>query len=393
MSAVSEVEAAIVNPEIRLLSEVERGYTSFQEDDVLFAKITPCMENGKAALARGLLNNLGFGSTEFHVLRPDRTLLLPEYLYYFIRQPAFRNAAKQRMRGAVGQQRVPEDFLGMYSIPLPPLSEQRRIVEILDQADALRRKRAEADARAERILPALFYRMFGDPATNPMGWEVTTLDQISKIVTGNTPSREHAEYFGSDYPWARPADLEDQLPITKTEQGLSQKGALVGRVVPENSVLVCCIGATLGKVGLAGVRMAINQQINALLPTEKATPEFLYVMCLLNREVFRAAATQQTLPILNKSRFGRQKAILPPIQLQKEFSETARELLHQYHQRKQCITTVEKLFRGLLHRAFTGDLTARWRGAHMKELLVEMEEQARLLGNSLSAAQTTIPFH
>ncbi|MCG8368836.1 MAG: restriction endonuclease subunit S [Pseudanabaenales cyanobacterium] len=165
MPAISEFSASIIETKNRALGEVKRGYTPFQNGDVLFAKITPCMENGKAALAKDLANGFGFGSTEFHVLRP-RESVLSHYLYYFIRQPSFRTHAKQRMSGAVGQQRVPVDFMKNYTIPLPPISEQRRIVEILDQADALRKKRAEADKIAERILPALFIKMFGDSATN-----------------------------------------------------------------------------------------------------------------------------------------------------------------------------------------------------------------------------------
>ncbi|MBW1931235.1 MAG: restriction endonuclease subunit S [Deltaproteobacteria bacterium] len=177
MPAVSEVTASIEIAEIRPYSEVKKGYTYFEENDVLFAKITPCMENGKSAIATGLCNGVGFGSTEFHVLRAKDNLLIPRFLHYFIRQPSFRNAAKSRMRGAAGQQRVPIDFLDGVVLPLPPLSEQRRIVEILDQADALRKKRAEADAKAARILPALFYKMFGDPTTNPRGWTIKPLSE------------------------------------------------------------------------------------------------------------------------------------------------------------------------------------------------------------------------
>lgn len=293
------------------------------------------------------------------IVRVNRNRLVPKFAFYWLFSPRGNRQVLSDFRGSA-QGGISRSFVNQVRIPLPPLEEQRRIVEILDEADRLRKLRRQADAIAERILPAMFYKMFGDPVRNEKGWETTRLDEISEIVTGNTPSREHPQYFGSDIPWARPADLDGQLPVIKTEQGLSREGALVGRVVPENSILVCCIGATLGKVGLAGVEMAINQQINALLPTEKATPEFLYVMCLLMREVFRATATQQTLPILNKSRFGQQKGILPPIQLQEQFSQRARELIDQYRQRELSTTTVEKLFNSLLHHTFTGELTKRF---------------------------------
>lgn len=118
MAAVDDREGRIMDLQARPFGEVKRGYTYFEENDVLFAKITPCMENGKAAIAQGLINGFGFGSTEFHVLRPTNRIL-PEWIYYFVRREAFRQEAKTKFRGAVGQQRVPADFLETHLIPVP----------------------------------------------------------------------------------------------------------------------------------------------------------------------------------------------------------------------------------------------------------------------------------
>lgn len=127
MAALDEKQGEIVAAEIRGYSDVSRGYTQFQESDVIFAKITPSMQNGKSAVARNLANGIGFGSTEFHVLRPVGSVL-PEYLWRFVRQRSFRDAAQKTMKGAVGQQRVPADFLADHLFWLPPLAEQKRIV-------------------------------------------------------------------------------------------------------------------------------------------------------------------------------------------------------------------------------------------------------------------------
>lgn len=117
------VNATITRP----WAEVRRGYTPFRDGDVLFAKITPCMENGKAALVTGLTNGLGAGSTEFYVLRP-LSGIDAKFLLYFVLQEDFRRAAKSKMRGNAGQLRVPKDFMETASVPVPPLFEQRRIV-------------------------------------------------------------------------------------------------------------------------------------------------------------------------------------------------------------------------------------------------------------------------
>ena len=111
----------------RRLEEVRKGYTHFREGDVLFAKITPCMENGKMAVVPPLENDLGFGSTEFHVLRPYRGIS-PEYICYLVSSQQFRSQAQHNMTGAVGQRRVPASYLANQSVPIPPAREQRRIV-------------------------------------------------------------------------------------------------------------------------------------------------------------------------------------------------------------------------------------------------------------------------
>jgi len=127
MAAVDEVSGTIKEPLERPLRDVNRGFTQFVENDVLFAKITPSMENGKSAVAKNLANNIGFGSTEFHVFRSNGAVL-PELLWHFIRQKKFRNDARKVMSGAVGQQRVPAEYLKKHIFNLPPLSEQTRIV-------------------------------------------------------------------------------------------------------------------------------------------------------------------------------------------------------------------------------------------------------------------------
>lgn len=153
MPAVSEHTGEIISGEPRKAASVLKGYTHFQNGDVLFAKITPCMENGKAAVARSLINGLGCGSTEFHVMRP-KGAVEATFLWRFIRQKSFRAEAETVMTGAVGQRRVPTAFLKSYSFFLPPLAEQRRIVTKLDALDASS-KRARADL--DRI-PALVAR-------------------------------------------------------------------------------------------------------------------------------------------------------------------------------------------------------------------------------------------
>lgn len=132
MAAVSEEFGGIDVSQSRPLSEVRKGYTSFTANDVLFAKITPCMENGKIALVPTLPNHIAYGSTEFHVLRPCEAVE-PKWLAHFLSQKTFRELARQNMTGSAGQMRVPTSWLSAAQLPVAPRTEQSRIVEKLEE--------------------------------------------------------------------------------------------------------------------------------------------------------------------------------------------------------------------------------------------------------------------
>jgi len=160
MSAIDARLGVILNPETRSFGEVKNGYTYFEEDDVLFAKITPCMQNGKHAIAKGLINGFGFGTTEFHVLRPGSEIR-SDWIYRFLRQPVILKAATAHFTGAVGQQRIPASFLENLGMPLPPLPEQRRIAALLnEQMATVERARADIEDQINTInaLPAALLR-------------------------------------------------------------------------------------------------------------------------------------------------------------------------------------------------------------------------------------------
>jgi type I restriction enzyme S subunit len=132
MAAVEPLSGGIDVSTVRKYAEVKKGYTHFRDGDILFAKVTPCMENGKMAVARKLVNGVGFGSTEFHVLRP-RADVDARYIYYFVSSQTFRKEASGHMTGAVGLRRVPSAYLEEQLIPLPGIERQREIVAELEK--------------------------------------------------------------------------------------------------------------------------------------------------------------------------------------------------------------------------------------------------------------------
>lgn len=307
-------------------------------------------------------------------IEPDKDLAIPSFVWYAMRAE-LPELLRKRVGGA--QPNISQAIIRKSVLPLPPLSEQRRIVELLEQADALRRRRADADSRGERILSALFRKMFGEPSQNPNQWPTEALGELGQIVTGSTPSKKRSDFHGGGIPWAKPSDLNSLL-VQETGETLTEEGADEARLLPAKSVLVCCIGS-LGKVGLAMRAMATNQQINSVIFGPRMLPEYGFEALRLSTAALDAMASKAIVTILNKSRFSTFRLPVPPIPLQQQFAESFWKF---WDSRKQAIaaqTAIETLFQTLLHRAFTGELTAGWREAHMRELLVEMEHQTKTL--------------
>ena len=126
-------EEGILNlQEERELAEGYNGFTYFRENDVIVAKITPCFENGKVAICKGLTNGLGFGTTELHVLRA-KNIVYAEYIYLVIQSHIFRNMGTALMKGAAGQKRVPTEFIQNFTIGIPPMNEQKDIINYVKQ--------------------------------------------------------------------------------------------------------------------------------------------------------------------------------------------------------------------------------------------------------------------
>ena len=188
MAAVSDVLGEIFNHEVKNLQDVRTGFTNFSKGDVIFAKITPCMENGKSAIVGPLVNDIGYGSTEFYVLRCKEELN-NKYLYHMVRNTTFRAAAKAVMTGVVGQQRVPKTFLQEYQLLLPTLSEQHEIVRLID--DLLARERAaqqaaeQALASIDLMKKSILARAFrGELGTNKAS-EASALELLKQVLAEN----------------------------------------------------------------------------------------------------------------------------------------------------------------------------------------------------------------
>ncbi|TCL60038.1 type I restriction enzyme S subunit [Kineothrix alysoides] len=224
MPSVSEILGEITEPISERLQKVKKGYTNFCTDDVLFAKITPCMENGKSAVVGNLENNLGFGSTEFHVLRSNENTF-NRYIYHLVRWKKFRDEAKTVMTGAVGQQRVPKSFMEEYSLYLPSLPEQTEIVRILDSIFENEQQAKELTCVIEKIdliKKAILARAFrGELGTNNPE-EESALQHLKEML-----SKENIEE-------QKPNKKQITIPNSISKQFKTDLEEQIYRVILEN---------------------------------------------------------------------------------------------------------------------------------------------------------------
>lgn len=160
MPSVSE-SGKIDPTDIRPYEVVKKGFTYFAEDDVLFAKITPCMENGKGAVAKGLKNGVGFGSTEFHVLRPINGTSNPYWIYTLTSFRSFRKDAEVNMTGSAGQRRTPVSFLDEYEVALPPIHLQNQFATLVAHIDKSKFAVQKSLEKTQLLFDSLMQEYFG----------------------------------------------------------------------------------------------------------------------------------------------------------------------------------------------------------------------------------------
>jgi len=267
-----------------------------------------------------------------------------KYIYHFLKQTRVPDTGYSRHF----------KYLKRITIPLPLLAEQERIAEVLDMADALREKRRQAIAKLDELVQSVFLDMFGDPVTNSKGWEVDEIRNIGNVVTGSTPPSKLENMFGGDIPFVTPGDLENDEEETKRH--VTPEGASRSRLVRKGSALICCIGATIGKMDIAYSDSAFNQQINAIEWGSRIDDLFGIQILRFFKKKIAAWGTSTTLPILKKSSFERIKVPVPPIEIQGQLAQRIawiQRIKENYRQQREKFET---LFASLQQRAFKGEL-------------------------------------
>ncbi len=363
MASASE-DGHLLASEARVLSETKKGFTYFDRSDVLLAKITPCFENGKCLRPGQIPTEIGFGSTEFHVIRPDTESLDSLYLFYLVWSEKFRFLGEKSMSGAAGQKRVGSDFLKGFEIPLPPLPEQKRIAAILDKADAIRRKRQQAIQLADDFLRAVFLDMFGDPVTNPKGWPSVKLGEVCGV--GSSKRVFVDEFTDTGVPFYRGTEvgalgegqkIQAELFISQEHYDdlVSHSGApKVGDLLLPS----ICHDGRIWKVNHEEQfyfkdGRVLWIKLNRELIDSDYLRSYLQRMFLSNYSAIASGTTFAELKIVNLKAMN---ILSPPLALQRKFSELVKAISESGKLYANADLEGEDLFSSLAKQAFSGQL-------------------------------------
>ena len=280
----------------------------------------------------------------------------PNFLYSYL--TFIRTTSKSQAVGAIFKN-LTTDQIKRIDIPELPLEEQKRIAEILDRAQSLISKRREAIGQLDTLTQAIFIEMFGDPVTNPKGWERKPIKKIGEVITGNTPSRANPDYYGTAIEWIKSDNINTPYYyLTQAEEGLSEAGKAVARIVAAGAILVTCIAgspACIGNAAIVNRKVAFNQQINALVP-QQGNVHFLFAQILTAKRLIQDASTASMKGMVSKSRFEEIRLIFPPLNFQQEFARRAEAVEKLKAAHRASLSELDALFASLQHRAFRGEL-------------------------------------
>lgn len=271
---------------------------------------------GNPALVESLPGRATINGTMM-MLRPDEHQIHPDYLFQFVNGPAFSRMIAEKVSGSSIPHIFQRDIVH-FPIVLPPVEEQRRISELLRSLDVVIEANLQVIEACKAVVDAYAAQLLADSQAAD---KTIRIDQLGPVVTGRTPPPTNAELWVGDLPFFTPGDLSDGIiGVANAQRSLDVHSNHGCRMLPAGSVLVTCIGSTIGKAGIGRVACVTNQQINAICCSPEVSG-FVYLICRGLFEEIAANAGRQAVPIINKSTFSALRVAKRDLAEMREISE------------------------------------------------------------------------
>lgn len=280
------------------------------------------------------------------------TDIFPEFLYYYL---LAQKGYVQKIGRGVAQNNINMKILRDFDVPVPPKEEQLRTIDELNRVSKLIKLRKQQLSALDELVKARFIEMFGEPRSNPSGFDKKPLKSTCKVITGNTPSRGESENYGDFIEWIKTDNIiAGLLNPTSAVEKLSEEGAKRGKIVHKGAILMACIAgsvASIGRVCVTDRTVAFNQQINAVIP-EKYNVLFLYTLFQISKDYLIEEVNLSLKGILSKSKLENKEFIVPPLSLQNDFAAFVERVDQQKQTIQQSLEKLELMKKALMQECF-----------------------------------------
>ena len=288
----------------------------FRPGQVLYGSRRTYLKKVSVADFEGVTSNVTF------VLETKDEEVLPQRLLPFLLlSDRFTSYSIGKSKGSTNPYVLFSD-LADFEVDLPAPVRVAEIADVMCAAEQVKENYRSLLAACDDVVKSQFVEMFGDPTKQCGRWPMFRLDDFAQIITGNTPSRKHPEYYGEGIEWVKTDRIVSSVVETSVEQ-LTETGRSKARTAPAGSILMACIAGSIksiGKVGLLDREVAFNQQINAIVPSDRVDSHFLLVMLSLSKDYLCSDVNKQLKGILNKSTLSAKRFPLPPLDTQRQFA-------------------------------------------------------------------------
>lgn len=291
------------------------------------------------------------------VIRPDPAIANADWVKYVINTRQFRSIVESRAVGAT-RPRISGKNLKAIEIEVPDLPEQRRIVDILSRAEGIVRLRRDAQRKTAELMPGIFLDMFGDPATNPKGWNAAPLGELCDVKGGGTPSKQNPDFWIGEIPWVSPKDMSGVDFIVDAEDHISLNAvkSSATNLIPVGSVLIVTRSGVLKHTipcAITAREVAINQDIKAFVPRKGMAPHFLLSQIQIRaKEILGLVRVGATVQNIETESLKRMRFIYPSLENQVKFIEKCEQIRSIQSQQAAATAKAQAAFEALLAQAF-----------------------------------------